>query len=98
MNLLKESGLQFEKHKSDGIPHSTFAYYIMQSGLVLNPRNHWITFHGGMDFGYMLRLLLGDEIPGTYDAFRLQLDAYFINYYDCKEIKKEISSLSGGLK
>lgn len=59
MNLLKDSGLVFERHKNEGIPHATFAYYLMQSGLVLNRKNHWITFHGGMDFGYLLKLLLG---------------------------------------
>lgn len=30
--------------------------------------------------------------------FISSLDTYFINYYDCKEIKKEVSSMSGGLK
>ena len=98
MNLLRDSGLEFEKHKSQGIPHTTFAYYLMQSGLVLNKKNHWITFHGGMDFGYLLKLLLGTKLPSNFDDFRNSLDVYFINYYDCKEIKKEISSLSGGLK
>jgi hypothetical protein len=88
----------FEKHKTEGIPHSTFAYYLLQSGLVLNRKNHWITFHGGMDFGYLLKLLLNSELPSSYDEFRNQLDTYFINYYDCKEIKKEITSPSGGLK
>jgi CCR4-NOT transcription complex subunit 7/8 len=67
MNLLKESGLLFDKHKNDGIPHSVFSYYMMQSGLVLNPKNHWITFHGGMDFGYLLKLLMGDVLPSDYD-------------------------------
>mmetsp|Transcript_6157 Transcript_6157/g.10451 ORF Transcript_6157/g.10451 Transcript_6157/m.10451 type:complete len:367 (+) Transcript_6157:304-1404(+) len=98
MKLLKDSGLQFEKHKSDGIPHHVFAAYLVQSGLILNSRNHWITFHGGMDFGYLLKLLMGAKLPPNYDDFKLELDKFFINYYDCKEIKKEISSLSGGLK
>ena len=98
MNLLKESGLKFDKHKSEGIPHHIFAYYLIQSGLVLNSKNHWITFHGGMDFGYLLKLLMGKNLPFNQDLFKEELDTYFINYYDCKEIRKEISTLSGGLK
>jgi CCR4-NOT transcription complex subunit 7/8 len=36
MSLLKESGLNFDKHKMDGIPQSLFAEYLITSGLALN--------------------------------------------------------------
>jgi CCR4-NOT transcription complex subunit 7/8 len=56
MDLLNESGFDFEKHKKDGIPHQLLAEYLITSGLVMNDRpNHWITFHGGTDFGYLLK-------------------------------------------
>lgn len=35
----------------------------MTSGLCINPDIHWITFHGGVDFGYMLKVLIGQELP-----------------------------------
>jgi len=33
--VLKEAGIDFAKHKTDGIPQAKFAEYIMASGLVL---------------------------------------------------------------
>ena len=96
MQLLRESGFEFDKHKTDGIPHKLFAEYLISSGLVLNSRNHWITFHGSVDFGYLLRILLGQNLPNLQDTFLNHLDSFFINYYDCKEVKREID-LSGGL-
>lgn len=44
MDLLRESGLDFQKHKQEGIPHNIFAEYMITSGLLLNPNCHWITF------------------------------------------------------
>ena len=55
MTLLRQSGFNFDKHKTDGIPHKVLAEYFISSGLCMNSRNHWITFHGGADFGYLLR-------------------------------------------
>jgi len=95
--MLKASGFLFEDHKKKGIPHDKFAYYFIESGLILNDKNHWITFHGGMDFGYLYRLFSGKKLPKTSDDFKNELDLYFINYYDCKEIKKELT-MTGSLK
>lgn len=65
MELLKHSGFDFPKHKTNGIPASLFAEYLITSGLVLNKRTNWITFHGGVDFGYLLRLLLNTNLPNS---------------------------------
>jgi len=70
---------------------------LITSGLVMNRRNHWITFHGGVDFGYLLKQLLGTPLPIKQDDFMELLRWYFGNFYDCKEIKREIDYLSGGL-
>lgn len=59
MDLLKRSGFDFEKHKVKGIPHNLFGEYLITSGICLNPEVHWITFHGGVDFGYILKVILG---------------------------------------
>jgi hypothetical protein len=97
MSMLRQSGFNFEKHKTDGIPHELLAEYLITSGLCMNRRNHWITFHGGVDFGYLLRHLMGTELPQKQDEFLECLKWYFGNFYDCKEIKREIDFLSGGL-
>lgn len=96
MDILKQSGLDFQRHKTDGIPHNLFAEYLISSGLVLNPRNHWITFHGGADFGYLLRQLLGYNLPNSQDEYLRDLQLYFHNFYDCKEVMRELG-ISGGL-
>jgi CCR4-NOT transcription complex subunit 7/8 len=70
----------------------------MTSSLCLNPEVHWITFHGGVDFGYILRALIGSPLPADEANFFDLMNAYFCNYYDVKEIKRDISHLAlGGL-
>lgn len=97
MSMLRQSGFNFERHKTEGIPHALLAEYLITSGLCMNRRNHWITFHGGVDFGYLLRQLMGADLPQKQDEFLECLKWYFGSYYDCKEIKREIDYLSGGL-
>lgn len=98
MDLLRKSGFNFESHRKRGIPHSVFAEYLMTSSLCLNPEVHWITFHGGVDFGYILKALLSTALPADEGHFFDLMDAYFCNYYDLKEIKRDISHLAlGGL-
>ena len=96
MELLKECGLDFQRHKSEGIPHKLFAEYLITSGLVFNPNNHWITFHGGTDYGYLLNLLLSCNLPSKSEDFILHIQRVFQNTYDCKEMMKELN-LRGGL-
>jgi CCR4-NOT transcription complex subunit 7/8 len=70
---------------------------MITSGVILNPNNHWITFHGGIDFGYILRAFVGCDLPTDEDSFFDMMNIYFYNYYDIKVIKKDIEYLSGGL-
>lgn len=91
--MLTQSDLDFDKHIHDGIPQQLFAQYLISSGLVLMPRNRWITFHGGYDLGYLLKLLMGRELPNSQDEFFDELDTYFINYYDTKELKRDLHTL-----
>lgn len=97
MDLLKRSGFDFDKHKVKGIPPQLLAEYLLTSGMCLNPNIYWITFHGGVDFGYMLRVLLGTELPNDEMSFFETMNLYFHNYYDIKEIKRDIEYLTGGL-
>jgi CCR4-NOT transcription complex subunit 7/8 len=63
IELLKTSGLNFEKHKTSGIPHRLFAEHFIISGLCCNANTHWITFHGGVDFAYLLKSLQVSDLP-----------------------------------
>lgn len=95
--LKNQAGLTLDRHKTDGIPHRLMAEYLISSGLVVNKRNHWITFHGGADFGYLLKILSGEPLPIKEIDFFRKLKEYLCNFYDCKEIKREVEYLNGGL-
>ena len=70
----------------------------MTSTICLNPEVHWITFHGAVDFGYLMKNLLAARLPHEESDFFELMNSYFCNYYDLKEIKKDISHLAlGGL-
>lgn len=97
MELLKDSGFDFDKHKRRGIPHNLFGEYLITSGICFNPEIHWVSFHGGVDFAYLLKVLIGKELPIDEQDFFEYLNSYFCNYYDIKEIKRDIEYLNGGL-
>ena len=97
IGLLKKSGIDFKKLKTDGIKKNKFAETIMTSGLVLNPDVHWISYHGSYDFGYLLRLLLNESLPKDEEEFIKTLGIYFPNFYDIKMIIKDLDFLDGGL-
>jgi CCR4-NOT transcription complex subunit 7/8 len=45
----------------------------------------------------MLRVLLGHDLPDDENRFFELMNNYFCNYFDIKEVKREIEYLSGGL-
>ena len=98
VNLLKNSGINFEKLKKNGIKHKIFAEQLMTSGLVLNPDIYWISYHGSYDFAYILKLLTNENIPNNEDEFINMLSLYFNNYYDVKILVKDLDYyFNGGL-
>ena len=44
----------------------------------------WISFHGGYDFGYLLKLLTCTALPSAEGEFFELLRLYFPNIYDIK--------------
>ena len=90
IKLLKNSGINFEKLKKNGIKHQVFAEYLITSGLVLNPDIYWISFHGSYDFGYLLKLLTNENLPLCEENFNRMLELYFPNYYDVKILIKDL--------
>ena len=97
LNLLEQCGIDFNKLKRKGIKHRIFAEYFVVSGLVLNPDIRWVSFHGCYDFGYLLKMLIGQSLPDTEKDFLNLCDTYFINYYDIKTMVKRMDNLQGGL-
>ena len=97
MNLLVNSGIDFNILKESGIKHRTFAEYFMASGLVLNPDVHWISFQGSYDFGYLLKNLLQNPLPEKEEDFTSLLSTYFPNHYDIKNYVKGKDNFQGSL-
>lgn len=97
INILKQAGIKFEQHKTDGIDHMLFAEYFLNSGLVFSKDITWICFQGNQDFGYMYRILANTPIPDSEDGFLDDVKVYFPNLYDIKFMKHEFEQLRGGL-
>ena len=51
MDLLLNSGLQFDRHEREGIEPIHFAEMLIVSGIVLLDNVKWLSFHSGYDFG-----------------------------------------------
>ena len=45
IDLLANSGIQFKKHEEEGVDVGHFAELLMTSGVILNDKVRWITFH-----------------------------------------------------
>uniref|UniRef100_A0A0C9RSP5 poly(A)-specific ribonuclease n=1 Tax=Wollemia nobilis TaxID=56998 RepID=A0A0C9RSP5_9CONI len=97
IELLKQSGIDFEKNNAKGIHSQRFAELLMSSGLVLNENVRWITFHSAYDFGYLLKLLTCQRLPSTRQGFLGLMRLYFPNVYDVKHLIKFCDGLYGGL-
>ena len=97
INLLYNSGINFNKVKKDGISHKLFAEYLMVSGMVLNENVIWVSFNGFSDFAYLLKLLIGDFLPNNSNEFLDLMKLYFPNIYDIKYLIIRNEIYKGGL-
>ena len=99
IQLLQKAGINFTLSKTMGISEEDFGELLTVSGLVFNEKTHWLTFHSGYDFGYMLRLLTGEKLPDSINGFISQLKIFFPNFYDLKHVTLKIGqTYSSGLQ
>jgi CCR4-NOT transcription complex subunit 7/8 len=61
--------------------------------LALNDDIKWISFHGGFDFAYLIKMLNGAPLPDTDTNFYKVLNTYFPQFYDIKYMVKDIDTL-----
>ena len=97
VDLLQESGIQFERLEEEGVSVFEFAELLLTSGLVLNDGIKLVSFNSGYDFAYLLKLLTRSELPGDEEAFYAQLHVYFPCVYDVKFLMKSCRGLKGEL-
>ena len=98
VDLLQNSGIQFERHEQEGIDPMHFAEMMLVSGLVLMDDVKWLSFHSGYDFGYLINLLTSQNLPKSEGEFFELLKTYFPNVYDVKYLMKSCKNLKGGLQ
>jgi CCR4-NOT transcription complex subunit 7/8 len=84
IELLKTSGIDFEKFEKYGIDPLYFGELMMMSGLVLNDDIKWVSFHSKYDFAYLLKTLTCSELPLDENSFLELLQVYFPSIYDIK--------------
>ena len=84
IELLRQSGIDFMKNIEQGIDSLRFGELLKSSGIVLNDNVHWVTFHSGYDFGYLLKLLTCQNLPSTQTGFFKLIKIYFPTVYDVK--------------
>lgn len=98
IDLLINSGIIFERHAEEGIDPFEFAELLVTSGIVINERIHWLCFHAGYDFGYLLKMLTEERIPENESDFFELLRLYFPTIYDIKYLMRSCRGLRGGLQ
>jgi len=97
IELLARAGIDFKKNEQLGIDVTDFGELLMSSGIVLNDKIKWLSFHSAYDFGYLLKLLTCQPLPLTEEEFFEQLKTYFPRIYDIKYLMKSCKNLKGGL-
>ncbi|KAJ9123935.1 hypothetical protein QFC22_000726 [Naganishia vaughanmartiniae] len=98
IELLKNSGIDFDRLEREGIEIETFAENLITSGLVLFPNVKWVSFHSGYDFGYLLKILTNAPLPPVESEFFNTLHLWFPHVYDIKHIMRSVRNLKGGLQ
>eukprot|EP00529_Nitzschia_sp_RCC80_P001228 CAMPEP_0113522852 /NCGR_PEP_ID=MMETSP0014_2-20120614/45406_1 /TAXON_ID=2857 /ORGANISM="Nitzschia sp." /LENGTH=378 /DNA_ID=CAMNT_0000420929 /DNA_START=188 /DNA_END=1324 /DNA_ORIENTATION=+ /assembly_acc=CAM_ASM_000159 len=86
IDLLVNSGISFQDHATHGIDPQLFGELLMVSGLVLDDRVKWVTYHAGYDFAYLLKILTTQDLPNDEKGFFELLKVYFPTIYDIKYI------------
>lgn len=89
--MLQKAGLDFDMHEKNGIDPLEFGALLMTSGLVLLDDVHWISFHSGYDFGYLMKIMLCKPLPEEEADFRKLLGIFFPAIYDIKYLMKQAS-------
>lgn len=97
IELLRRSGIDFDWNNRLGVESKRFADLLMGSGVVLNEEIQWVTFHCGYDFGYLLRLLTGRNLPEKQSEFLYLVNMFFPMVFDIKHMIGFCHDLFGGL-
>jgi CCR4-NOT transcription complex subunit 7/8 len=88
IEALRQAGVDFQRLEIEGIDPFHFGALLVSSGLVCDEDVHWISFHGGYDFGYLTKLLLLLPLPDDEFEFDKFMKKFFPSIYDVKYLMK----------
>ena len=83
-SMLAKAGIDFSMHEKNGIDPFDFGALLVSSGLVLLDDVHWVSFHSGYDFGYLVKIMLCKPLPEDEEEFHKLLNIFFPSLYDIK--------------
>ncbi|KAL3476940.1 ribonuclease H-like domain-containing protein [Aspergillus californicus] len=86
--MLAKAGIDFATHEKSGIDPFEFGSLMISSGLVLLDDVHWVSFHSGYDFGYLMKIMLCQSLPENEEEFHKLLNIFFPSLYDIKYLMK----------
>ncbi|EAY12188.1 CAF1 family ribonuclease containing protein [Trichomonas vaginalis G3] len=98
INLLYQSGIDFQRFAEDGIDLNDFIPIFFSSGLVMNEHVIWITFAASYDIAYLVKLVTADTLPKTSREFDNVVKTYFPHYYDVRYMIMSIFPGIGSLQ
>ncbi|KAF7702940.1 CCR4-NOT transcription complex subunit 8 [Cucumispora dikerogammari] len=98
IQLLKLSAIDFQKHKTNGIPPNEFAFLLFDSGLMCEQDITWISFHSSYDFAYLLKITTYINMPKLEEGFYNLLNMNFKNIYDLKYLLRNTKYVKKGLQ
>ncbi|AMD20580.1 HDL164Wp [Eremothecium sinecaudum] len=93
LDLLKKSGVLFEKHQNNGVEPYEFAQLLIDSGLVLSESVTWLSFHAAYDFGFLINILTNLPMPNNKEDYEFWVQKFMPNFYDLNVINKSVQEL-----
>lgn len=93
ISMLRKSGADFEKLKTQGIDPEEFGSLLTTSGLTLADDVNWISFHSGYDFAYLIKMLTAKPLPEDEDAYRKLVEIFFPCLLDVKYLWRHANNL-----
>jgi len=99
IEMLKRSGVDFERCETEGIDHIEFTELFITSGILMSDDITWITFHGQYDICYVLRMIRNENMSREFPlaTFYKLMKNVFPVLFDIKYVIKSCKNLSGSL-
>ena len=84
VELLAEEGFNLDMNAEFGINPEDFGEFLLSSGLVLMDDVRWISFHGGYDYAYLIKLMTSAVLPSEEETFFDLQRLFFPHSFDVK--------------